>query len=221
MTTSKLLWPTRLGLFATAYFPLFVIFLLVQIDVANESIEEMNALARASDEDAPQVVWSKDTVVEYLAVPSALVALSAIGGFVLWLSIKKMGSQVLGEGTEMSVRNIEDKGSEALAYASTYIIPFLFEDFDGWPRAAALLILLTVIGTVYLNSTMLAVNPLLRWFGVGLYQADLQAITPPDVPPAAVKKTLVLVREPMVDEGGQVVSESIGPKLSFAVPAPA
>lgn len=219
MTTSKLLWPTRLGLFATAYFPLFVIFLLVQIDVANKAMDEQNELARASNEDAQEIVWSKDTAVEYLAFPFALVFLSAVGGLVLWVSIHKMSSQVTGEGTVMTVRNIEDKGSEALAYASTYIIPFLFEDFDGWPRAAALLILLTVIGTVYLNSTMLAVNPLLRWFGVGLYQADLQAVTPPDVAEPAIKKTLLLVREPMVGEGGMITSENIGPKLSFAVPS--
>lgn len=158
--------------------------------------------------------------MKYLGFPVALVVIGLIGSTILWHSFRVMDGQVRTEGTRMVVQNIEDKGSEALAYASTYIIPFLFEDFDGWPRALALIILLLVIGTVYLNSTMLAINPLLRWFGVGLYQADLRAVTKAEVPMAETRKTLLLIREPMVREGGEIVSESIGPKLAFAIPAP-
>ncbi len=68
------------------------------------------------------------------------------------------------------VQSIQPKEADVLNYIAAYIIPFVTFPFDNWANAIAVAILLGTLGMVYVNSNLIAVNPMLSLMRFKLYE---------------------------------------------------
>lgn len=69
----------------------------------------------------------------------------------------------------LTVRTVERRDSDVLNYFAAYIIPFVTIPFDQWQIGVAVLILIGVLCIIYVNSNLIAVNPMLNLIGFHLY----------------------------------------------------
>lgn len=69
--------------------------------------------------------------------------------------------EVAKKGNPITVNDVKNKNNNLIGYIATYIIPFLFLSFNGWVECFLVLILMVMIYNIYINSTLLLINPLL------------------------------------------------------------
>ena len=69
-----------------------------------------------------------------------------------------------------AVQKVQPHEADVLNYIAAYIIPFVTLPFNNWANGLAVVILLTTLGTVYVQSNMIAVNPTLSFLGFHLYE---------------------------------------------------
>lgn len=69
----------------------------------------------------------------------------------------------------LQVKNLQARG-EAIAYVVTYIIPFVALNQERWQDWAALWLLLAVIAVLYVNSSLIHMNPMLTLLGWRTYE---------------------------------------------------
>jgi hypothetical protein len=84
----------------------------------------------------------------------AIVAVSVTGLLVVFRALANDGPQI-------TVRRAAPKDADVMAYVTGYLLPFLNVDLGDRDQVVAALVFLAVLGTVYVNSSMLFVNPLL------------------------------------------------------------
>jgi hypothetical protein len=72
------------------------------------------------------------------------------------------------------VDSINKKDNESISYIVTYIIPFLSIPLTGWQPIVAIIIFLFIVGTLYVNSDMIHINPVLNLLGFHLYEITSQ-----------------------------------------------
>ena len=75
-------------------------------------------------------------------------------------------------GIDMAVGVIRRKDSDTMSYIASYIIPFAATPFDKTEQTVALGIFLAVLCVVYINSSMIHINPLLSLMGYNLYEIE-------------------------------------------------
>ena len=75
-------------------------------------------------------------------------------------------------GLDMTVGVIRRRDSETMSYIASYIIPFAATPFDKPEQIAALVVFLVVLCSVYVNSGMIHINPLLSLMGYNLYEIE-------------------------------------------------
>jgi hypothetical protein len=64
-------------------------------------------------------------------------------------------------GPQIKVKRATPKDGDVMAYVTGYLLPFLDVDLSDTDQVIVSLVFLAVLGTVYVNSSMLFVNPLL------------------------------------------------------------
>jgi hypothetical protein len=84
---------------------------------------------------------------------------SLLGLLVVMLS--KRGER----GPALTVAHSAPKDADVLAYTAVYLVPFLNVDLAKADGAVILVVFLLVLGVVYVNSSMLFVNPVLSLAG--------------------------------------------------------
>ena len=57
---------------------------------------------------------------------------------------------------------ISNRNSEAIGYVATYIVPFMASDLSSLFECGIFLIVMGLIYTIYANSNMIMINPLLN-----------------------------------------------------------
>lgn len=67
----------------------------------------------------------------------------------------------LNNGIKAKVTKISNRNNEAIGYIATYIVPFLASDFSSWFYSAIFIVIMALIYTIYTNSNMILINPLL------------------------------------------------------------
>lgn len=67
----------------------------------------------------------------------------------------------LKNGTKVKVTKINNRNSEAIGYIATYIVPFLASDFSNWFESSIFIVVMVLIYSIYTNSNMILINPLL------------------------------------------------------------
>lgn len=110
------------------------------------------------------VTWQEKRT---LALSFGAVAVLSFIGAVLYLRLVQHLA-----GIDMSVGIIRRKDSDTMSYIASYIIPFAATPFDKIDQIIALAIFLVVLCAVYINSSMIHVNPLLSLMGYNLYEIE-------------------------------------------------
>lgn len=64
----------------------------------------------------------------------------------------------------LKISKIATLSNETLSYLSTYIIPFIFNDYSKISNIIAVVIFIIVIYSVYTRSNLIAINPTLSFF---------------------------------------------------------
>ena len=102
-----------------------------------------------------------------LALGFVAVAVVSFIGTVLYLRLAQRFA-----GIDMTVGIIRRKDSDTMSYIASYIIPFAATPFDKIDQTIALAIFLVVLCAVYINSSMIHINPLLSLMGYNLYEIE-------------------------------------------------
>lgn len=188
----------RFALFATSYSPLFVLIILRQI--SNHYVF---------------LNWggiSKESLKLFFlhfSIIIVLVTIILIGLLGIYVFIFRISRSTQTNGTNIQVTEVKNRNSESINYIATYIIPFLFQDFSLGFDLLSLVILLVVIYFIYINSTLLLINPLLNLL-YSLYEVEFLDNSKP-------QKGLIITKEKYLEENDQMVFKKIGHKLYFGI----
>lgn len=96
-----------------------------------------------------------------------LVTLSSIVGLFIYMRVARRLA-----AHDVATKRVNPRSGDALAYIVTYLIPFLSVDLIGLRNALSLVLLILLIGFLYINSTMLYVNPVLNLFGYRTFEVE-------------------------------------------------
>jgi hypothetical protein len=101
----------------------------------------------------------------YLSLSFAgLAILSFLGTLIFLRLVQRL------QGIQLAVGVIHRKDSETMSYIASYVIPFAATAFDKLEQVVALGVFLVVLCMVYVNSSMIHINPLLSLLGYRLYE---------------------------------------------------
>jgi hypothetical protein len=104
----------------------------------------------------------------WVAVAILAVGLVGLGGGALYFRwVRKFGA------INVKVESLQRRDGEAMSYVVSYIIPFLSAPFSGWQQGVALAAFFLMLGVLYVNSSMIHINPMLNFVGYHLYEVVL------------------------------------------------
>ena len=137
------------SLFITSYMPLFFIVIVKQLN------DGWDYLCWGG--------WSEDAINCFLSHfgMSVLLSLLSITGIVGIIVLLHNLESNLKNGTKTKLTKISNRNSEAIGYIATYIVPFLASDFSTWFESFIFIVVMALIYTIYTNSNMILINPLL------------------------------------------------------------
>lgn len=187
----------QFALFVSSYLPLFILIIVRQV---SENFTYLNWGGFSLD--------STSIFLTKFGLSTILVVISILGlvGFTKTLSNIE---EVAENGFPVTVKEVTNKNSEAIGYIATYIIPFLFQSFSGWYECFSVLFLLVVIYRIYINSTLLLINPLLS-FKYAIYEIEFSDRS-------KNKKGLIISKDKYLMEDSELKLYEIGHKLYFAI----
>jgi hypothetical protein len=133
----------------------------------------------------------------------------AILGFVGYKATFNNLAKVATNGDNVTVINVDNKNSESIGYIATYIVPFLFQSFNGWYETFALIFLMVIIYRIYINSNMILINPILN-FKYSIFQIEYQQQN------GKIKNGLVVSKNKFLVEDTVIKIYPIGFKLFYA-----
>lgn len=187
----------QFSLFVSSYLPLFLLLIVRQISVNSEYLN----WAGFSWESV-KVFGAK------FGLSAVLIFLSVIGAFGYWKTLANI-EEVSKNGNPVTVTDVKNKNSEAIGYIATYLIPFLFQSFDGWYECVSVIFLLLIIYRIYINSSLLLINPLLS-FRFGIYEIEYTTQNGKN------RNGLIISRDKSLQDDCKVKLYEIGHKLYFA-----
>ncbi len=145
----------QFALFVSSYLPLFILIIARQVS-ENFSFLHWGGFTKKS-------IYAFAT---NFGLSSVLFFVALIG----WFGFKKTLSnieEVAKNGFPVIIKDVKNKNSEAIGYIATYIIPFLFQSFNSWFECFSVLFLLVIIYRIYINSSLLLINPFLSiWYAI-------------------------------------------------------
>lgn len=187
----------QFALFVTSYFPLFALIIIRQVS-ENSDFLHFSGLDWASI----KLFFSKFGLSAILSI------VSIIGLFGYWKTLGNI-EEVAENGRPVKIKDVKNKNSEAIGYIATYIIPFLFQSFSGWYECVSVLFLLGIIYRIYINSSLLLINPILS-FRFSIYEIEYKDGD-------KEKNGLVISRDKYLQDEADIKIYEIGHKLYFAI----
>lgn len=139
----------QFALFVSSYSPLFILIIIKQVST-NLDCLNWGGFNKA----ALYIFFSKFGLSAFLL----LVA------FIGWIGIYRTLSNiqdVAKNGFPVTLKSVSNKNSESIGYIATYLIPFLFQSFNSFYECFSVIFLLAIIYKIYVNSSLLIINPLL------------------------------------------------------------
>lgn len=183
-------------LFVSSYLPLFCLIIARQV---SENIDFLNYAGFS--------LLSLKLFVLKFGLSFILIAVSIIGLFGYWQTLNNI-EEVAKNGNPITVKDVKNKNGEAIGYIATYIIPFLFQSFDGWYECLSVLFLMTIIYRIYINSSLLLINPLLS-FKFSIYEIEY-------LENEKNKNGLIISRNKYLQDDANIKIYEIGHKLYFS-----
>ena len=137
------------AMFITSYIPLFAIVIVKQLKDGWEYLTWGG--------------WNKDALSCFLthfgmAAFLTILSIAGVVGLAVLLHNLKIN---LKNGEVTKVTKISNRNSEAIGYIATYIVPFFASDFTSWFECLIFFVVMALIYTIYTNSNMILINPLL------------------------------------------------------------
>lgn len=199
MRINKLHLGARVSLFIVSYLPLFMIMCFVQIYTYNKYLHWGGIN-----------IESVIVFLRYFGAVSVLMLLSLFGilGFVIFLRNVKRRCKT--SGRTVQIIDIENKNNESISYLFTYIIPFVFQDLSELTNVIPIAILLMVTALIYINSSMILINPTIS-ISYTLYQ-----VTYLDIESQKQRSGMILTKSKYLEEDDLLDIEDVGPKLFYA-----
>jgi hypothetical protein len=151
-------------LFLTSYIPLFGLLILRQIKQNREFLK-----FGGFSVDNILLAFQKFGLSFFLLF---LMLFGLIGLMFLLDNLKRK----INNGFIVNIRKVENKNSESIAYISTYIVPFIFQDTNDFFDLASIFIVLAIIYIIYTKSNMIVINPILN-ITHSLYQIEFKTGT--------------------------------------------
>src|SRR6266487_197062 len=68
----------------------------------------------------------------------------------------------------------QERDGDIMGYIASYIVPLVAFPLSGWQQVAVLLIFILVLGAIYINSSMIRINPMLSLVGYHLYDITVE-----------------------------------------------
>ncbi|MDX9882619.1 MAG: hypothetical protein RBS73_11175 [Prolixibacteraceae bacterium] len=196
-SNNKLHGIAQFVLFVTSYSPLFILICLKQVYGNRDFIYwggfDLNSLT---------------IFIQKFGLSFFLILLSCfgfLGCFWLFKNLEKDSKN----GENVTIIDINNRNSESIGYIATYIVPFLFQNFNDWYEIVAFLFLIAIIYRIYINSNLLIVNPLLS-FRYSIFEMEYETQS------GKRKRGLVISKEKVLDENEIIKIYSIGHKLYYA-----
>ena len=186
----------QFALFVSSYLPLFILIIVRQVS-----------------ENSAFLHWAGFSFVGIkifalkFGLSTILILVSLIGLFGYWQTLGNI-EEVAKNGNPVTVKDVKNKNSEAIGYIATYIIPFLFQSFTGWYECVSVLFLMVIIYRIYINSSLLLINPLLS-FKFSIYEIEY-------VENNKNKNGLIISRDKCLQDDSNIKLYEIGHKLYFA-----
>ena len=157
----------KIMLFCSSYLLLFIVLLLNEI---------MNYVYLEPDA-------SKIPVIIKLFIYVALIV-SSIASIYIFKHSYSFGS--FDEKTEISIKSISSGDQEIASYLITMVIPFIGDisssiTTNDWLASATMVLFISVIAILYINSNLIVINPMLVMFGysinkINFYHKSLENI---------------------------------------------
>lgn len=186
------------SLFATSYTPLFVLIIFRQL---SNNIPSFDWTERG---------WQFITSVIMQFGLSAILAITIIGGlFGILISLHNIKERATNNARTVKISDANNRSGEAISYIGTYILPFVFEDYNDWFGTIAMIFLLFVIYRIYINSSLLLINPLLN-MRYALYDITFTEDT-------ESRSGMLITKNQQLDNGDEVRIYNLGKKLFFGV----
>lgn len=110
--------------------------------------------------------WQQKWIVLILVTISAI----SITGLIIYLQIMYRRSEV-----QITPSDVRSGDAESMSYVVTYIFPFLSLGLDQVNELVALIIFFVVIAILYINGSMIHINPVLSLSGFRLYELTLSS----------------------------------------------
>jgi hypothetical protein len=146
-------------LFATSYIPLFILIACKQISENFEFLSWGGCSFNAT--------W---LCFQKFGLSILVIGFSIFGYWGYKQTFKNLG-KVATNGDNVTITNVDNKNSESIGYIATYIVPFLFQSFDGWYENFAFIFLMVIIYRIYINSNLILINPVLS-FEYSIFQIE-------------------------------------------------
>jgi hypothetical protein len=186
----------QFALFVTSYLPLFILIMLRQIA---ENYPYLNYAG--FNRSGISFYFSK------FCLSSVLLVSSLFGTYGFFQTLRNLKTDA-PNGFPIVVKDLKNKNSESIGYIATYIIPFLFQGFNSFYECISVLLLLIIIYRIYINSTLLLINPVLS-IQYGLYEIEFDEA-------GKTKNGLIISPNKYLQEDDKIVINSIGHKLFYA-----
>lgn len=183
-------------LFATSYIPLFILIAFKQIS-DNSSFLFWGGFS----------LDSIDLFFRNFGLASFAILISIVGYIGYKWTFKNL-ERISPNGENITIIDVDNKNSESIGYISTYIVPFLFQNFNSWFDTIALFFLMIIIYKIYINSNLILINPILS-FKYSLFLVEYKQQN------NKKRNGLIIIKDRYIEEGEIIKIYEIGFKLYY------
>jgi hypothetical protein len=118
------------------------------------------------------------------------------------------------QAVDIEIRGLAPHGEGTAGYIASYLLPFVFSDFASWQDVVAVVAFIVLIGVVYVNSSMIHLNPTLALAGYTVYGIEFATLGAE--PDASTRPALLIHRGRMPRRGDTIAARRLGDGMYLA-----
>lgn len=184
-------------LFITSYIPLFILIIFRQV---SENIDFLNW--GGLNNESLKIFFGKFGFSFSLIIVSIF---GLIGCRILFSNLRKN----INNGENITLTDVRNRNNESIGYIATYIIPFIFQSFNTWYEIFAFIFLMIIIYRIYVNSSLILINPVLS-FKYSIFEIEYEQQN------GKKRNGLIIIKDKYIMEETMIKIYPIGHKLFFA-----
>lgn len=115
------------------------------------------------------VIFAVITVKEHAYVASGFACLAVLSFLGMIFFLRQVQSL---SGVKISIGTVRRQDSETMSYIASYVVPFAATSLDQFEQVVSLGIFLFVLCIIYVNTSMIHINPILSALGYRLFEIE-------------------------------------------------